>query len=87
MPSRAIYRPFFPSTTGFTRAAEYAERTLMSLSRIGEIRILLKTAHPAGGREESLFPAPIYGAWNVGPMHLSQHRVNKFIPSLRSLRL
>ncbi len=31
---------------------------------------------------EAFFPA-LDGAWDVGPMHLSQHRVNKFISPLR----
>ena len=35
---------------------------------------------------EAFFPAPD-GVWNVGPMHPSQHRVNKIISPLRPLRL
>jgi hypothetical protein len=69
-----------------TRDAKYTEKGKYDSDQNSETAEF-RSHSSVFSAEESSFLAPIYGAWNVGPMHHSQHRINKYISPLRPLRL
>jgi hypothetical protein len=82
-----IHHPLRLSSARWARDTEYTEKDECGYEENSEKDVFSSYFSASQRRSDFVIPAPIYGAWNVGPMHLSQHRDNTIIPSLRPLRL